>query len=328
MLAMYGSVLIALTIVELSEFIAKQESLSEDLDEIIAIFLVMLVTLPVGLLVAWQIAGNLLRPLTAMLATAERIRRGNLDERIPLIEDNELAKLGETINEAFDQYGLAVRRLEKFSADASHQLRTPIAAIRTSAEVTLREERETEDYRESLVEILEQTERLNQTVDQLLLLARMNESLREQFKPVPIIERLNVWTAEAADMIESRRIWCECDEACAGRMLNGSEILLRQCFDNIINNAVAATGEDGQILVRIDVPTAGKITVSIEDNGPGIPEPERSPVFDRFYRGKNTRTPGSGLGLAIAKEIITLHGGTIRAGSSERLCGAAFVLSF
>lgn len=328
MLAMYGSVLIALTIVELSEFIAKQESLSEDLDEIIAIFLVMLVTLPVGLLVAWQIAGNLLRPLTAMLATAERIRRGNLDERIPLIEDNELAKLGETINEAFDQYGLAVRRLEKFSADASHQLRTPIAAIRTSAEVTLREERETEDYRESLVEILEQTERLNQTVDQLLLLARMNESLREQFKPVPIIERLNVWTAEAANMIESRRIWCECDEACAGRMLNGSEILLRQCFDNIINNAVAATGEDGQILVRIDGPTAGKITVSIEDNGPGIPEPERSSVFDRFYRGKNTRTPGSGLGLAIAKEIITLHGGTIRAGSSERLCGAAFVLSF
>lgn len=328
MLAMYGSVLIALTIVELSEFIAKQESLSEDLDEIIAIFLVMLVTLPVGLLVAWQIAGNLLRPLTAMLATAERIRRGNLDERIPLIEDNELAKLGETINEAFDQYGLAVRRLEKFSADASHQLRTPIAAIRTSAEVTLREERETEDYRESLVEILEQTERLNQTVDQLLLLARMNESLREQFKPVPIIERLNVWTAEAADMIESRRIWCECDEACAGRMLDGSEILLRQCFDNIINNAVAATGEDGQILVRIDGPTAGKITVSIEDNGPGIPEPERSSVFDRFYRGKNTRTPGSGLGLAIAKEIITLHGGTIRAGSSERLCGAAFVLSF
>lgn len=328
MLAMYGSVLIALTMVELSEFIAKKESLSEDLDEIIAIFLVMLVTLPVGLLVAWQIAGNLLRPLTAMLATAERIRRGNLDERIPLIEDNELAKLGETINEAFDQYGLAVRRLEKFSADASHQLRTPIAAIRTSAEVTLREERETEDYRESLVEILEQTERLNQTVDQLLLLARMNESLREHFKPVPIIERLNVWTAEAADMIESRRIWCECDEACAGRMLHGSEILLRQCFDNIINNAVAATGEDGQILVRIDVPTAGKITVSIEDNGPGIPEPERSPVFDRFYRGKNTRTPGSGLGLAIAKEIITLHGGTIRAGSSERLCGAAFVLSF
>lgn len=328
MLAIYVSVAAVLTDMEVHEAHLQKTPISNEAPELIAFMVVMLISLPTALLLAWLVAGRLLRPLKTMLATAERIRSGSLDERIPLPADNELAHLATTINEAFDRYATAVRRLESFSADASHQLRTPIAAIRTSAEVTLQQERSIEDYQESLAEILGQTERLNQTVDQLLLLARMDKSIRRDFKPVPLVKHLADWTTETAAMLESHTLNFEADAAAQAFTLPGNVFLLRQVFDNLINNAVAATGTTGVMHIRAELRGQSGLILRVEDSGPGIPEAERNLVFDRFFRGRNTAGKGSGLGLAIVKEIITLHGGTLRAEASASLGGAAFIITW
>ncbi len=327
MLSIYAALGAIMVFMEAREAYTSPSHFEDEVPEIAAFGLVMLVTLPVAIFMAWLIAGRLLKPLQGMLTTAESIRGGQLDERIvPPTEDNELGRLANTINDAFDRYALAVRRLESFSADASHQLRTPIAAIRTAAEVSLQQERKPAEYQESLGEILEQMERLNQTVDQLLLLARMDESLRRDFKPIVLAEKLEQWTREASDLFESCAINFEVDASCARWVMPGNEVLLRQCFDNLVNNAVAATDGAGAILVSLR-PDGSRLRWTVEDNGPGIPPAERTSVFDRFYRGATRSPKGSGLGLAIVKEIVTLHGGEVTAGQSSSLHGAAFHLS-
>lgn len=327
MLAIYLVLAAVLTGIELHEAWSEGTRLSEDIGEVVAFLFVMLFTLPVTMYLAWYIAGRLLRPLEDVEATAALIRQGRLDERISLPDDQQLARLAATINEAFDRYATAVRRLEKFSADASHQLRTPIAAIRTSAEVTMQQTRSATDYEESLSDILEQTGRLNQTVDQLLLLARMDDSVRGDFSPLMMSNLIASWVEEARQMFESHAIHCMIETGCAEWTLSGNAVLLRQCFDNLINNAVAITAEAGTIHVRLHR-SSGGVQWIVEDSGPGIPFSERELVFDRFYRGRTTTVSGSGLGLAIVKEIVHLHGGKIHAAESAALSGAAMVMEF
>jgi signal transduction histidine kinase len=328
MLSIYAALGAIMVFMEAREAYTSPSHFEDEVPEIAAFGLVMLVTLPVAIFMAWLIAGRLLKPLQGMLTTAESIRGGHLDERIvPPTEDNELGRLANTINDAFDRYALAVRRLESFSADASHQLRTPIAAIRTAAEVSLQQERKPAEYQESLGEILEQMERLNQTVDQLLLLARMDETLRRDFKPVALAEKLGQWSREASAMFETCLLNFEVDASCATSVIQGNEVLLRQCFDNLVNNAVAATNGTGTLLISLRA-AGDRFQWSVEDNGPGIPPEEQPAVFDRFYRGAKRSPKGSGLGLAIVKEIVALHGGEVTAGQSSSLHGAALRLSF
>lgn len=327
MLSIYAALGAIMVFMEAREAYVSPSHFEDEVPEIAAFGLVMLVTFPVAVFMAWLIAGRLLKPLQDMLATAESIRGGNLEKRImPPAEDNELGRLAATINDAFDRYALAVQRLESFSADASHQLRTPIAVIRTSAEVALQRERTPADYQETIADMLEQTGRLNQTVEQLLLLARMDHSLRDDFKPVQLARVLAAWTSEVSELFESCEINFQADSSCQSCVVSGNEVLLRQCFDNLVNNAVDAVGERGLILVTI-LERDDQLHWTVEDNGPGIPASERPAIFDRFYRGTSRTAKGSGLGLAIVKEIINLHGGHVHAGQSSSLGGAAIHLT-
>lgn len=327
MLAIYFSMAVVLTGMEIHEAQTQGTKLADDIPELIAFLLVMLVTLPAALILAWHISGRLLRPLRLLLATAERIRSGNLNERVPLPSDHELARLAGAINQAFDQYAVAVKRLESFSADASHQLRTPMAAIRTTAEVALQQPRTVADYEEALSDILDQTDRLNRTVEQLLLLARIDQFVQRDVVPLTLADLLQSWFNEAVELFEARTLSWHLDPSCAVWTLPGNAILLRQCFDNLMNNAVAATRDTGRITIRLHRMDA-VVQWIMEDDGPGIPESERAMVFERFYRGKASTDKGSGLGLAIVKEIVKLHGGQIDVAASEHLGGAAIIMSF
>lgn len=316
-----------ITSIELHEAHSEQTPFRNEIPEIVAFLGVLSASVPVVLLVAWRIAGRLLRPLNKVVTTAEHIRQGHLDERIPpLPHDDELARLADTINEAFDRYAAAVRRLEHFSADASHQLRTPLTAIRGAADVALQAERSADEYRETLGEILEQTARLNETVEQLLALSRLDRSMRDSFQPVALAPLLRRWIDEAREAMDGIHLSAAVD-APDMLLVRGNEVLLHEVFSNLFDNAHAFTGDGGEIHVALMEATDHRLVWRIEDSGPGIPEEDRERVFDRFFRGRHSTHRGSGLGLAIVREIVLLHGGSIRVERSERLGGAAIVIA-
>ncbi len=322
----YGLLLTALSAIELHEAHIEKTPFSNEIPEIAAFIMVMAFTVPVIIFAAWHIAGRLLRPLRQVLSTAEHISQGNLDERIPpLAQRDELSRLADTINDAFDRYRSAVNRLEHFSADASHQLRTPLTAIKSSAEVALQSVRSPESYRDSLGEILEHTRRLNETIDQLLMLSRIDRSMIDSFLPLDLNTLFNKWVADAREMFEEIHVSCEIRLAEDVR-IRGNEVLLHEVFANLIDNARAFTPAGGKIHIDARVAEGNLIEWRIEDSGPGIPESDRQRIFDRFYRGQQSTHKGSGLGLAIVREIVALHGGSIKAARSELLGGAAMII--
>lgn len=329
MLLMYILIGAVFMLIELNEARTEGTPFRHEIPELLALLFVMLLTTPSIFIAAWIIAGRLLHPLQEVLQTADHIRQGALNERIPALPyEDELAQLANTINAAFDRYALAVTRLEHFSADASHQLRTPLAAIRTSAQVALQAPHDSARVTETLGDIVEQTERLNRTLSQLLLLAKMEPSVRNDFDEMVLAPLLKAWTEEAQAMIDDRTVRFECSESASTRTMAVNELLLNQCFDNLFNNALAATPSGGTIEIRLSTRSDGALVWSMEDSGPGIPESDRTCIFDRFNRGSRHTSLGSGLGLAIVKEIITQHEGVVSAEQSASLGGAALVMTF
>ncbi len=298
----------------------------EEIPEVVGLLAVMALTLPVVALAAWRISGRLLRPLKQVLATAEHIRQGHFDERIPpLPHADELARLAEAINDAFDRYAAAVRRLEHFSADASHQLRIPLTAIKSLVQVTLQRERPVAVYHETLGDILEQAGRLETSVEQLLVLARLDRALRDAFHPIPLAARLRAWGEDAREAFDRVRITLDIEMPDTWVCL-GDEVLLREAFANLFDNALLFTPAGGEILIGLRRTGAHALEWRLEDSGPGFAPDDEARVFDRFYRGRQATHRGSGLGLAIVREIVLLHEGTIRATRGERLGGAAVVI--
>ncbi|HMP75259.1 MAG TPA: ATP-binding protein [Kiritimatiellia bacterium] len=296
----------------------------EALDEILYLLGLMLLMAPFVLWAAWQIAGQLLHPLRAVLGTAERIRAGNLNERIPTggRPSDELARLANALNDAFDRYAEGVARLERFSADASHQLRTPLAALRTAAEVCLQQERDPDHYREALGQILEETARMQHTVDQLLQLARLDPALLRSADRVDLRLLVCQWVEETQLLAEDRGITVERPANDGPAWVHAHATLLREVFLNLFNNALAATPEGGTIRVQIEPLASKRLTWTIEDSGPGIPPEERARAGDRFFRGRTASTTGSGLGLSIVQQIVDLHGGSLEIDDSLSLGGA------
>ncbi|HMP89794.1 MAG TPA: HAMP domain-containing sensor histidine kinase [Kiritimatiellia bacterium] len=329
MLLVYALITAVFAVIEFREAREAGEPFSKEFPEILALITIMLFTVPAVIIVAWNIAGHLLRPLDQMLTTAEHIRLGALEERIPeLPQDDELSKLATTINDAFDRYAMAVRRLEEFSAFASHQLRTPLAAIKTSAEVTLRSTHDEAHTVEVLGDILEQTEKLCHTLDQLLLLAKMDPLSQKDFQPVDLDAALNKWSDEANAMMDRKMVVYSGPGMSKLEWFRGNETLLKQCFDNLLNNAIAAIDEDGTIAVTLSAPQYRHLIWTFEDSGTGIAKEDLLHIFDRFYQGRNPTPGGSGLGLAIVREIVVLHGGSITAAKSAELGGAMFTIRF
>lgn len=296
----------------------------ESVEEVSFVIGLMLVLLPFVLWAAWQIAGQLLHPLRAVLGTAERIRAGNLDERIPTGGQpaDELTRLSDALNHAFDRYAGAVAHLEQFSADASHQLRTPLAGVRTTAEVCLQNARTPEEYREALGEILEEVDRLQAMVEQLLELARLEPGLLQRVEELNLRAALAEWVNETKALAEERGVRLEGPADGPPVPVRVHARLLREAFMNLLNNALAATPGGGAVRCSVEAGVGGITSWCMEDSGPGIPPEERERVRGRFYRGPGAVGRGSGLGLAIVQQIVDLHGGRLEIGKSDSLGGA------
>lgn len=283
--------------------------------------------LPFLLIPAWWISRRMLTPIHAISDTAQRIGRGSFDERIDttLMPDDETLALARCINGAFDRYRDAVDRLDRFIGDAAHQLRTPLAAVRTAGEVAAAQSRTPEEYRESLGDILESLARLSRLVEQMLMLARLrSDELLRHFAPVDLADVVRRTCETYALVCEDRGVCLSLhvpDSACT---MTGNQDLLQEMLGNLVDNATKHTPDGGRIDVSVrEGSDAHRLTV--KDTGPGISPEEIERVFSRFQRGKAGNPSGTGLGLALVVEIARAHGGQV-AVERESDWGAVFVV--
>lgn len=208
----------------------------------------------------------------------------------------------------------ALRRAEegmrRFLADASHELRTPIAGVQASAETMLRTDPGHAAREKLLLQILREAHRAGRLVDDLLTMTRLEQGTplaMEQFDLVPLTAAAVELTRELAPGVNVQL------HAPSHIQLHGDPQRIRQVLDNILSNARHATPEDGQITVRVSNHTA-EVQVEVTDTGPGVPRPDREQIFERFTRLASTypsRPDGNGLGLAIARGIVSAHSGTL-----------------
>jgi two-component system, OmpR family, sensor kinase len=295
----------------------------------------------VGALLGWWLIRRALSPLLAMERTAESIAAGELDERVPgANEKTEVGRLAGTLNVMLGriQHAFAQRdateaelrasreRLRQFVGDASHELRTPLAAVSAYAELFERgASRRPEDLERVLVGIRAETSRMGRLVEDLLLLARLDEGVPLASDPVELVSVASdaARTAEAVGPAWLVSLVAESPVEVTG---DGSRI--RQVIDNLLANVRAHTppGTLTTVTVRTDRDQA---VIEVADNGPGFTEEQAQKVFERFYRTDASRSRasgGAGLGLSIATSIIAAHGGSISARPGGDAGGAVFTV--
>lgn len=280
----------------------------------------LLMFAPLLLLVAagvgYWMGRRALSPVDALVRTAREVSGANLSSRLQKLETgDELQRLSDTLNEMLDRIEKSFLRVTQFTADASHELRTPVSLIRTEAELTLRRSRGEVEYKESLRHILLEAERTTVLIEQLLTLARA-DSGREtlHMQPVDLHQTLSgiVDSWQQVATIRNLQFSAEIDKDDVFVM--GDETMLRRLIDILLDNAFQYTPSPGSVSLRLE-PREDAIAIAVQDSGVGIAKEEQGKIFERFYRvdqARNRARGGTGLGLAIAHWIVTQHHGSIR----------------
>jgi heavy metal sensor kinase len=255
-----------------------------------------------------------LSPLTKITHTARDITISNLDQKLPLRgSGDELDELAETFNDMFARLKASYQKIIQFTADASHELRLPITAIKGEAEVVLERERDVEEYRNVLASIIEEFDRLTKMVNSLLLLSRSDSGQDVlELKDVQLEEILTQLHDFFKVAALNKEIQFELGDLASVR-IKGDKAKLEQLFSNLIDNALKYTHPKGYIELSLEdqFPWA---KVKIRDTGCGIPGDEIPKIFERFYRVDRSRSRelgGSGLGLSICRYIAEAHKGRI-----------------
>ncbi len=289
------------------------ENFAEGIMEVVQGVGLTLLLVPLLAGVAWWLARRITGPLNAVAATAQRIRGGQWAERIETatMPDDETKVLAETVNAAFDGYAGVLRRLERFSGDAAHQLRTPIAAMRNLGEVALSRARTADEYREALETMRGELDRLTRIVEQLLQLSRLDAGmLKARFAPLPLGAVVEQVRQIYQPLAEARGVELAM-AAGAGARVAGIEELLIELLGNLVDNALRHTPKGG--MIRIDVSEAGgEVCLAVTDSGPGIPDEFAKKIFDRFTQVPGSETGTAGLGLPLAAQIAAVHGGALK----------------
>ena len=287
-------------------------------------FLPLLVVL--ASLLGYWLSGRALAPVNRIVESAERIGVQNLSQRLEVPrEKDELRRLTETLNAMLGRIESSVAHITQFTADASHDLRTPLALIRTNAELALRRHRGEEEYRESLGRILAAAEESTQLIEQLLTLARADAGAAQlRFEAADLSLMLHKVSQQARILAQAKGLAfsIELDSGPLPVMMDSSA--MERLLLALLDNAVKYTPE-GSISLR-SCSHDGQVIVEVRDTGAGICETDLPHVFDRFYRADQTRSQevrGSGLGLAIARWIAEMHHGSIEA-ESELGRGSVF----
>lgn len=304
-----GAVLILFNLHEQHEHPDLKE---EEAEEALIVAGVMILMLPVALGCAWCISNKLLRPWQHLVTQAERIGAGHLDERIEIVESHdEIGRLATVLNTAFDRHQHLQRRMQRFNVDASHQLRNPLAAMRTTAEVCLVQERSREEYASVIEDMLEDTRRLSQVVDQLLLLAKAAQGgLKSDLRDVELIEIVQDVFQDAQAIGESKDLVVTLTVGDATPYISAVRSLIAEALTNMVDNALRLTPPGGKVEMSLAVVSDQRVRISVSDTGPGL-SPERRVSLFRPVAAEGAGSSSVGLGLAIASDICQAHDGSI-----------------
>jgi signal transduction histidine kinase len=282
--------------------------------------LLIFVPILVGLVGAmtWFMTGRALRPVSDITKRVQVISGSTLHERVPEpAVDDEIGELARTMNAMLDRLEAAVERQKRFVSDASHELRSPVASIKTQLETALLHP-ETTDWPAVASTLLAEDSRLELLVDNLLALARLDEGVRRTPVEVDLDEVVFEQTARTF------RVPVDRSRVGAGRVVG-----VPQEFASVVRNLVDNATRHARSQVLVTLATVGPfVRLTVEDDGPGIAVSDRSRVFERFTRLEEGRTRdrgGSGLGLALCRRVVEASGGKIFIETSE-LGGASFVV--
>jgi heavy metal sensor kinase len=284
----------------------------------------LLLMSPLAVLLAalggYGLAHRALAPVAEVTRLAREIEAGSLNRRLPLPRSqDEIGNLVTTLNQMIARLEAAFEAMRRFTADASHELRGPLTTMRGAIDVALAQPRDAAAYREALLSVGQDVDRLRSITADLLVLARADAG-RVPLDMAPV--RLDVVASEIAESLAASHPEIRIEvEAAAPVIVNGDERWLRQLVFNLVHNAVkfagAPAGDHARALVEVRVAVeAARGWLVISDNGPGIPADKIDNVFERFYRADSARThgeqEGAGLGLSIAAWITSAHQGEIR----------------
>ncbi len=280
-----------------------------------------------SLVVGWFVSGRLLRPIGRITRVAQDIQATDLSRRIELQgPDDELKKLADTFDDMLGRIDDAFRSQRDFIHEASHELRNPLAVIRTNVEVTLSDpDASAEDLRHTAEVVQTSSERMSRLVDDLLVYARKG-SLSMERDTVDVGGIIGEAVQEFAASASAAGVRLE-SFAPEGLFVDGDRLALRQALANLIANAIRVSSVD--TVVRV---TAGLedpwVWIAVSDQGPGIAAEDRERVFQRFWRGEPSQERGevrSGLGLTIVRQVAEAHGGEVKL-VSEPGKGSAFAI--
>ncbi len=266
---------------------------------------------------SWWLADRAVRPVHQIIDQAEEIEAGSLDRGIRAAADSrEYHRLVAVLNGMLGRLRSAFDAQRRFTADASHELRSPLTALRGELELARRRERSPEEYRRVIDSSLEEVERLSRMAEDLLTLARSDAGVMQ-----PRFDQGDL-AACVTHALERLRAAANTGHVDLAVHVDGDT---RGCFDadlmkrlawNLVDNAVRMTPAGGRVDVRVGR-SGGQLTLEVLDTGPGIPDDQKERIFDRFVRLDESRTPepvaGTGLGLAIVRSIAQAHGGAVQA---------------
>jgi len=277
---------------------------------------------------SWWLADRAVRPVNEIIDQTEDIGTGTLGRRIRAHADTrEYQRLVGVLNTMLDRIDAGFDAQRRFTGDASHELRSPLTALRGELELALRRERDPDEYRRVIASALEETERLSDLAADLLTLARSDAGVMQpRMVLVDLTETAAECIARAGSQAEAKSIELSLSAASPVEGLCDPGLLDRLVW-NLLDNAIKFTTPGGRVEVSLRQTEDG-VVLEVSDTGPGIPEDLQSRIFDRFQRADVSRssTDGTGLGLAIVEAIVEAHGGRVTA-ENRPTGGARFTVT-
>ena len=333
----------------INKIVQVAASLEDVEDALNTLFIILMITVPLALMVASLggqfLANKALKPVDNITQTARMITSQNLNQRIkpPKVKD-EISRLTETFNEMISRLDQSFSQVKQFTTDASHELKTPLTILKGEVEVTLRKERTSHEYQQTLRSNLEEINRMSQIVEDLLLLSRADSGeLRLNKEEVNLTEILHEVVNQMNMLAQSKNLRIEASNHHGDIQIFGDALRIRELFLNLIENGIKYTEEGGSIHISLNKesplseknlsnrPDRGQakfVKIIISDTGIGIAQEDQQKIFDRFFRVDKARSReqgGSGLGLSICKWIVEAHQGDIKV-ESEVGRGSSFII--
>jgi two-component system, OmpR family, sensor histidine kinase TctE len=310
-------------LIQVGETLNKRQKLSSEI--IAGIIVPQFFLFPVVAILAWFGLQRGTQPLERLRQRLTERRPGDLSPIDVHEVPEEVAPLIEAFNGVMERLAANMRAQERFIADAAHQMRTPLAGLRTQLEFALRQ-KDPADLRSSLERIRSSVERATRMISQLLSLARSQSEAPPKFEPLDMNALAREVTQEWVEQALAKRIDLGFEGAPEPALVDGSRLLLHELLNNLVDNAVRYTPAGGKVTARV---TAGDfVVVEIEDNGVGIGESDRELIFERFYRAAGNEATGSGLGLPIVRSIASQHRASVQVRPNPLERGSVFTVIF